>query len=162
MTPTDWILLAVLVASLLLGAWRGLVFELMSLVGWVAAFVIAHWWAPEVGRHLPMGTATEPVRFAVAFASLFVAVAFAGGLVAALVRKLVEAIGLRPVDRTLGAAFGVARGLVILLALAVVIDLTPMKSSPWWQTSNGASLLNGALKGLRPMLPEDMAKYLPA
>lgn len=162
MTVTDWILLAVLLASLLLGAWRGLVFEMMSLVGWIAAFVIAQWWAPEVGRHLPMGEVTEPVRFAVAFALLFVGVAFAGGLAAGLARKLVAAMGLRPVDRTLGAAFGVARGLVILLALAVVIDLTPMKSNPWWQASSGAGWLNGALKGLRPMLPQEMAKYLPA
>ena len=162
MTATDWILLAVLVASLLLGAWRGLVFEMMSMVGWVAAFVIAQWWAPEVARQLPLGEATEPVRFAVAFALLFVGVAFAGGLAAALVRKLVEAIGLRPVDRTLGAAFGVVRGLVLLLALAVVVDLTPMKTSPWWQSSNGAGLLNGALKGLRPVLPLELGKYLPA
>jgi membrane protein required for colicin V production len=161
-TATDWILLAVLVASLLLGAWRGLVFEMMSMVGWVAAFVIAQWWAPEVGQHLPMGEATEPVRFAVAFALLFVGVAFAGGLAAALVRKLIEAIGLRPVDRTLGAAFGVVRGLVLLLALAVVVDLTPMKSSPWWQTSAGAALLSTALKGLRPVLPEAFGRYLPA
>ena len=162
MTATDWILLAGLVASLLLGARRGLGFEMMSLVGWIAAFVIAQWWAPEVGRHLPMGEATEPVRFAVAFALLFVGVAFAGGLVAALVRKLVEAMGLRPVDRTLGAAFGLVRGLVLLLALAVVVDLTPMKTSPWWQDSRGAGLLNGALKGLRPVLPQELGKYLPA
>ena len=46
MTPVDWILLAVLLASLLLGAWRGLVYELMSMLGWIAAFVLAQWWAP--------------------------------------------------------------------------------------------------------------------
>ena len=47
-------------------------------------------------------------------------------------------------------------------ALAVVMDMTPMKSSPWWQTSTGAGLLSTALKGLRPVLPEAFGKYLPA
>ena len=162
MTATDWFLLAVLVASLLLGAWRGLVFELMSMLGWVAAFVLAQWWAPELAPRLPMGGASEPVRFAAAFALLFVAVAFGGGLVATVTRKLVESVGLRPVDRTLGAAFGIVRGLVLLLALAVVINMTPERSSLWWQTSNGARLLSTALKGLRPVLPEVFGNYLPA
>ena len=66
MTATDWFLLAVLGASLLLGAWRGLVYELMSMLGWIAAFVLAQWWAPEVALRLPMSGATEPVRYAAA------------------------------------------------------------------------------------------------
>ena len=161
MTVVDWILLAVLLVSLLLGAWRGLVYELMSMIGWIAAFILAQWWAPEVAERLPMSSATEPVRYAAAFVLVFVAGAFAGGFLAWLTRKLVEAIGLRPVDRTLGAAFGLVRGLVLLLALAVVMDMTPMKSSPWWQASVGAGLLSAALKGLKPVLPEAFGKYLP-
>lgn len=162
MTPVDWILLAVLLASLLLGAWRGLVYELMSMLGWIAAFVLAQWWAPEVAARLPMSGSSEPVRYAAAFVLVFVAGAFAGGLLAWLTRKLVEAIGLRPVDRTLGAAFGLVRGIVLLLAAAVVMDMTPLKSSGEWQASRGAGLLSAALKGLKPVLPEAFGKYLPA
>lgn len=162
MTAVDWILLAVLLASLLLGAWRGLVYELLSVLGWIAAFVLAQWWAPEVATRLSMSGASEPVRYAVAFVLVFVAAAFAGGLVAWLTRKLVEAIGLRPVDRTLGAAFGLVRGVILLLAVAVVMDMTPLKSSEMWEASTGASVLSAALKGLKPVLPEAFGKYLPA
>lgn len=162
MTTVDWILLAVLLISLLLGAWRGLVYELMSMLGWIAAFVLAQWLAPDVAARLPMGGASEPVRYAAAFVLVFVAGAFAGGLLAWLTRKLVEAIGLRPVDRTLGAAFGLVRGLVLLLAVAVVMDMTPLKSRPEWQASSGAGALGAALKGLRPMMPQAFGKYLPA
>ena len=45
MLTLDWILLAVLLASLLLGAWRGLVYEVLSVLNWVASFVLAQWWA---------------------------------------------------------------------------------------------------------------------
>ena len=162
MTAVDWIFLAVLAGSLLLGAWRGLVYELVSVLGWIAAFVLAQWWAPEVATRLPLSGVTDPVRYAAAFVLVFVAAAFAGGLLAWLTRKLVQAIGLRPVDRTLGAAFGLVRGVVLLLAAAVVMDLTPLKSSEAWQTSTGAGVLSAALKGLKPVLPEAFGKYLPA
>ena len=109
-----------------------------------------------------MSGSSEPVRYAAAFVLVFVAGAFAGGLLAWLTRKLVEAIGLRPVDRTLGAAFGLVRGLVLLLAVAVVMDMTPLKSRPEWQASIGAAALGAALKGLRPVLPEAFGRYLPA
>ena len=42
---TDWILLGVLLASMVVGLWRGLVYEVLSLAGWVAAFFVAQWWA---------------------------------------------------------------------------------------------------------------------
>ncbi|MDV7392270.1 CvpA family protein, partial [Arthrospira platensis SPKY1] len=121
---TDWILLAVLLLSVLLGMWRGLVYEVFSVAGWVAAFVLAQAYAVEVARWLPLQSVAEPVQLAIGFAVVFVLVAFAGGFVAWLVRKLVVSVGLRPVDRVLGGAFGVARGLVMLLGLAVVVSMT--------------------------------------
>jgi membrane protein required for colicin V production len=157
----DWIMLAVLAVSLALGAWRGLVYEVLSVLGWVASFVLAQWWAPEVAMKLPMSGAAEPIRYAAGFVVVFVGAVFAAGLLAWVAKKLIEAIGLRPVDRTLGAAFGLVRGLVLLLAAAVVVDMTPLKSDAWWQESKGAGVLTAALKGLKPVLPEEFGRYLP-
>lgn len=161
MPVLDWIFVAVLVISLMVGAWRGLVYELLSLVNWIAAFVLAQWLAPDVAHYLPLSNATEVVRYGAGFVVVFVVALFAGGLLAFGVRKLVEAVGLRPVDRVLGAAFGLARGTVVLLALAVVAGMTPVVKSPWWQESTGAGVATVALKGLKPVLPEDFGKYLP-
>jgi membrane protein required for colicin V production len=161
MAALDWVFVAVLVASLMLGAWRGLVYELVSVLGWIAAFIVAQWLAPDAAERLPMSTASEPVRYAAGFVVVFVATAFAGGLLAWMTKKLVEAVGLRPVDRTLGAAFGMLRGLVLLLAAAVVVNMTPLKSSGWWQDGMGAGLATSALRGLKPALPQEFARYLP-
>lgn len=161
MAAVDWVLLAVLAASVLLGFWRGLVYEMLSVLGWVAAFFLAQWFAPQVASQLPMAGAAEPVRYAAAFVLVFIAAAFAGGLVAWLVKKMVEAIGLRPVDRTLGMVFGLLRGVVLLLAAAVVVAMTPLKDSVWWQQSTGAGVLASALKGLKPVLPETFGRHLP-
>jgi membrane protein required for colicin V production len=156
----DWIFLAVLVASLVLGAWRGLVYEVLSVLGWAISFYAAQWFAPQVATMLPLQSAAEPVRYAAAFVLVFIAALFAAGLLAFLLKKLVEAMGLRPVDRTLGAAFGVLRGLILLLAATVVMNMTALRASSWWQESRGAPLLEATLRGLKPVLPEQFAKYL--
>ena len=162
MPTLDFVFIGVLLASLLLGAWRGLVFEVLSVVSWAAAFVVAQWFAPDVAQKLPLAGAGEAVRYALAFAVVFVACVFAGGLLAALVKKLFAAVGLQPADRALGAAFGLVRGVVLLLAATVVILMTPLKSDEWWQQSVGAGITVAALHGLKPVLPEEFGKYLPS
>ena len=161
MATLDWVFVAVLVGSLALGAWRGLVYEVLSVLGWIAAFVVAQWLAPDAAAWLPMGGSGDAVRYAAGFVLVFIATAFAAGLLAWLVKKLVAAVGLRPVDRTLGAAFGLVRGAVLLLAAAVVINMTPLRSGEWWTESTGAGVSTTVLRGLKPVLPERFGRYLP-
>jgi membrane protein required for colicin V production len=157
----DWIFLAVLGASFLLGAWRGLVFEVLSVMSWIAAFLVAQWLAPEAAALLPVERAPEAGRYAAGFVVVFMAVVFAGGLLAWVTKKLVQAVGLRPVDRTLGAAFDLLRGAVLLLAVAVVVNMSPARAAAWWTESKGADASMGALKALKPVLPERFGHYLP-
>ncbi|MDB5892218.1 MAG: Colicin production protein [Polaromonas sp.] len=160
MPAVDWILIGVLVFSTLLGAWRGLVYEVLSLLGWVAAFFAAQWFAPQVAVLLPMTSASESVRYAAAFVLVFIAAVFTAGLLTFLIKKLIESVGLRPVDRTLGAAFGLLRGVLVLLAATVVIGMTSLNTRDWWKESTGAPVLESAVASLKPLLPEQFAKYL--
>lgn len=161
MSSTDWILLALLAASMLIGAWRGLVYEVLSVMGWIAAFLLAQWLAPAVATKLPIQSSGETLRYAAAFVLVFIASVFAAGLVSALMKRLISAVGLRPVDRILGAVFGLFRGLILLLALTVVVHMTALQESDWWLESQGGPMLITLLKGLRPMLPEKFGAYLP-
>lgn len=161
MPALDWIFLAVLVLSLAVGAWRGLVYEVLSVLSWVAAFVLAQWFAPAAAQWLPMSGATEMIRYAAGFVLVFVAAVFLGGLVAFLVKKLVTAVGLRPIDRVLGAAFGVVRGVIVLLALTVVAGMTPAHTAAWWQEATGPRVATVVLQGIKPVLPQEFGKYLP-
>jgi membrane protein required for colicin V production len=159
---TDWILLGVLLASMVIGLWRGLVYEVLSLAGWVAAFVVAQLLASDVVGWLPfIKGAPASVQYAVAFAVVFVVTVFVAGLVSWLIKKLVETVGLRPVDRTLGGVFGLARGLVLLLALTVVLQLTGLSRDAWWTTAQGPVWLELVLTGLKPLLPQTFVEYLP-
>jgi membrane protein required for colicin V production len=159
---TDWVLLAALLASLLVGLWRGLIYEVLSLVGWVAAFVLAQWLAIDVVVWLPIvQAAPESIQYAIAFVLVFVATVFAAGVLSSLIKRLVESVGLRPVDRTLGALFGLARGVVLLLALTVVLQLTGVSRDAWWATAQGPVWLQVLLSGLKPLLPQSFVDYLP-
>lgn len=162
MVALDWIFAAVLFASMLIGAWRGLVFEVLSLMGWVASFFIAQWFADDMAALLPMGESADALRYAAGFVVVFVGAVFAFGFLSWLAKKMVEAIGLRPADRALGAIFGVLRGMVLLLAAAVVAGLTPLGEAGWWQESQGAPILAEVLRGLKPALPDEFGRHLPS
>ena len=72
MTALDWIVLAVFALSMLVGAWRGLVYEVLSLLGWIVAFVVARLWGGEVAGLLPLAGWEPQLRYAAGFVLLFV------------------------------------------------------------------------------------------
>jgi len=163
MAVLDWIFVGVLLASMLIGALRGLVFEVLSALGWLLAFVAAQWWAHGMAVWLPLDSIEQPaVRYAAGFMAVFVLVVFACSLVAWLAKQLIQASGLRPADRTLGALFGIVRACVLLLVLAVVVQTTPLSTTRWWQESGIAPWLSVALQEVRPALPAGLERYLPS
>ncbi len=161
MAAIDLILLLLLLASVLLGLWRGLVYELLSIAGWVAAFLLAQAFAAWAGARLPLQDFSEPLRHAAGFVAVFVVAAFGAGFLSWLVGHLVDSVGLGPVDRLLGAGFGLLRGLAMLLALALVVNMTPLKQQEGWQASVGARSLDRGLYWLKDAMPDSLARYFP-
>jgi membrane protein required for colicin V production len=161
MATVDIALIAVLAASVIVGLARGLVFEVLSLVGWVVAYVAAQCLATEVAPHVPVGRPGSAVNYAAAFGATFVLVLVVWAILARLVRLLIHATPLSAIDRVLGAGFGLLRGLMLLMVVATVVALTPWSRSTAWQSSQGASWLKEALAQLKPVLPEDVARHLP-
>ena len=160
-SAVDWILLAVLGLSFLLGLWRGIVQEVLSLAGWVAAFYVSQMYAPLAAAWLPMEGSSQMLRYAAGFVVVFIAVLVATVLVSWIVKKLVSAVGLGPLDRLLGSLFGLMRGVVILLAVTVFVGMTPMRDTDGWKQAQGAQWLQQFLHVLKPVLPADFGKYLP-
>ncbi len=158
----DWILLAVLLLSMLIGLWRGLMVEMLSVLGWIAAFVVAQMFATPLGQWLPMDGAVPQLRYAAGFALAFIGTLIVSTLVGWLAKKMLASVGLSGLDRLLGAAFGLVRGAIILLAVTTVVLMTPMRSSDAWSQSMGAGVLSTVLKGLKPALPDELGKFISA
>ena len=160
MTVLDWILLAIGVLSACWGVLRGLVREVLSVAGWIASFWLAQIHAPQVGQWLPWTASNETVQHLAGFVVVFVAVLVASTLIALFMKKLASAAGLGPLDRLLGGVFGALRGLLLLLTLTIVVDLSPWREAAVWQESMVAQWLQASLHTLRPLLPAEFGKYL--
>ena len=148
----DLAMLGVIALSAIVGAVRGLTFEVLSLLGWVAAWFAGIWLGPVLAPHLPIGMPGSPLNGIAAFACAFLIVLVLWGLGARAVAALVGKTLLRPLDRLLGAVFGLARGVLVLLALAAIVSFTPANASPAWRESQGAAWLNSILHELLPSL----------
>lgn len=160
LSSVDWAMLAVLVLSVLIGAWRGVVYEVLNVVGWIAAFLASQLLAPQVLVWWGSSSLSEPVRQAIAMVLIFVVVAFVSGLLAKMISKMVSAVGLSLVDATLGAAFGLVRGSIVLLVATTAINTTSYKKSDWWKESLGAGVLTVVLQDVKALLPENlMSKF---
>ncbi|MDO4593067.1 MAG: CvpA family protein [Comamonadaceae bacterium] len=162
MAVWDGVLLGIVVVSLLLGAWRGLVYELFSLVGWVAGFFVARLLAADVAAWLPLESFDATVQYGIGFVVTFVLAVFAWGLLSALAKKLIDVVGLRPVDRALGAVFGVLRAAVLILVLVVIVVSTPLQEQEWWTQSLAAPWLADAVASILPALSMDWGRLLPS
>ena len=110
-------LLLFMALSIVVGLVRGVVFEILSLAGWVVAYIAAQLLTPLVQPHTSIGQPGSALNHAVAFACVFLVSLVLWGLGARLVRLLIRATPLSSLDRLLGAAFGLVRGLLVLLLL---------------------------------------------
>ncbi|HEX7437871.1 MAG TPA: CvpA family protein, partial [Caldimonas sp.] len=148
----DLAMLGVIALSAIVGAARGLTFEVLSLLGWVAAWFAGLWLGPLLAPHLPIGAPGSPLNGIAAFASAFLIILVVWGLGARAISALVGKTLLRPLDRLLGAVFGLARGVLVLLALVTVVSFTPATTSEAWRESQGAAWLNSILRELMPFI----------
>jgi membrane protein required for colicin V production len=148
----DAVMLAVVVVSALLGAMRGLTLEVLSLAGWVVAWFAGLRLGPSLAPYLPIGSMGSALNGVAAFASAFVLVLVLWGLVARIVSALIGRTLLRPLDRGLGALFGLVRGVVVLLAVATLFTFTPLGTAPARRDSAGAVWLNAMLRALVPLV----------
>jgi membrane protein required for colicin V production len=158
----DLTLLAMVAASVLVGLWRGLVFEVLSVLGWLVAYFAAQWFAPALSPYLPIGALGSALNHAATFVAAFLLALVVWGLGARLVRMIVRAVPvISAADRLMGAAFGLVRALILLLAIATVVGLTPLMTSAAWQQSRVAVWSTELLQGMKHVLPADFYRHFP-
>ena len=164
MTLFDYIVLTILIASVIVSTVRGLVKEVLSLMAWIAAFVVANGYASEMAAMLPDGfTSMLPgslTKLIVGFVILFVATLFLGALINLAIGALIRAACLSFADRGLGGLFGFARGTVVVLTLVILAGLTALPQQPFWREALFSPLAETAVRTIKPMLPPDWAHHV--
>jgi len=161
MTLFDYIVLVVVLLSVLLGWWRGLVYEILSLLSWIISYFVAKSWAAEFVSYMPAVLESDTLKSAAAFMAVFMTTLILCGIAAWALNKLVKSFGLDwRTDGVMGAFFGFFRGLMLVLVLVLLAGLTKLPQSSFWQDALLSKLLQNIALEAKVLLPDDMAKHI--
>jgi len=114
MNVLDWAILGVMLVSVWFAAVHGFFFEIFSLAGSVIGFLLAAWGYWHVAPWFLPYVKSPAIADLAGFLTIFCAVVLVAGVIARIVRRAISEVGLRWIDRFLGGAFGLVRGVVIV------------------------------------------------
>jgi membrane protein required for colicin V production len=160
MTWFDYGVLLVVGLSGLVAVMRGFVREVLSLLSWVAAFVAASAFAGTVAPMLPSEIPNDSLRMLAAFLLVFGATLLLMIFITLAIVELVRVVGLGFVDRVLGLAFGLVRGLLIVLVAVLLAGLTRLPEDRGWRDAMLSQPLEVLALLVCSYLPADLARRI--
>lgn len=161
LTFFDYGVAFILVASALIGILRGLVRELLALVGWVVALVVAYHFGATVAAWMPESLpGGQLTRTALGYVAVFLGVWIGAALAGTVLGQLLETTGLKPADRGLGLIFGLARGALLIMVIVTVASLTKLPEEPFWRDAVSRPYVTQAIEAARQWLPPELARYV--
>lgn len=160
MTWFDYAVITIVAWSVWMGWWRGFVHEVLSLLGWVAAYLVASWQSVNFAAFMPSGLGMEAIRIAAAFVFLFVATLIASGVVVWILSKFVKWTGLGWVDGLFGGLFGMSRGILLVLVLVLLAGLTDLPKKPFWREAVLSQESESMALASLAWLPDNVARHV--
>ncbi|MCY7387856.1 MAG: CvpA family protein [Burkholderiales bacterium] len=157
MNELDYAIIAVVLVSLGVGAWRGAIREVINIAGWVLAFFLAHALSATLAPYFADWMAEPVYRSVVAWIVIFVAVLIFAALLACLLSELVRKLGLSGLDRVLGAMVGLLRGGLVVIVLALAAGMTKFPDSALWKNAALTPPVEVAALYARALLPQSLA-----
>jgi membrane protein required for colicin V production len=156
MSAVDWVnaaFAALLMMSLLIGLWRGLVYEVLSLLVWLVAWGGAHALAPWAMAWTVWASWTPAARQLAAWLLMFVLVLMAGRLVVWSIQQLLHMSPLAGLDRLLGGLFGLVRGGLIASVIVMLVGQTRLAQHAAWQQATAVQWSQVVLTVVLPWMP---------
>jgi len=156
----DYTIVVVLALSVVIGLWRGLVSEMLSLAGWIAAFWVAWTFGPMVAAQFEHSISLPSARILIGYGLCFVVVLMVGALLRFVARRVLWSTGLGGLDRLLGMAFGFARGVLLVTLVVFLAGFTALTREAGWQHSLLLPQFAGAAAWLGDRVPASVRRYL--
>lgn len=160
MTSFDYVVLTIIGLSIILSVMRGLLREVLAIMGWVAAFYVAKTYANEILPMMPVAIPTEPLRILAAFLVLFLATLLVASLLAIALSAIFKKIGLGWLNRLLGAAFGLARGVLIVCIIVFLAGLTNIPKDARWRNAMFSAPTEALVISMLAWVPISIAKHV--
>jgi membrane protein required for colicin V production len=136
MQGADYIIIGIVGISVVAGAVRGFIRELVALISWLVAIWAAWHYSGFLHPYLGGALDTPESKMWVARGIVLLGVLLAGALVGAALSWLTHtAAGLSLVDRLFGLVFGLTRGVVLVGFAAMLGFALRLEHEPWWRHS---------------------------
>jgi len=132
----DYLFVVILMASLAVGALRGLVREAISLLTWLVGLWVAWHYAYLLDPYLGGALGAPGLREWIARILLLVVVLLLGATIGAIVGYFLDrSTSVKVTDRLLGVGFGLVRALVIIGIFVMVCRGLDLDGESWWKRS---------------------------
>jgi membrane protein required for colicin V production len=158
MIAVDYIILAIIIVSAIMGLVRGLLREAIAVVTWFLAIVLAWMFAPSLEPHLGGVLVGSPLRIWAARAIIFTGILLLGGAVSVIVSHYVRVSMFAGMDRFLGFVFGLVRGIVIVGAFTIAVQALRMDEDESWKRSKLMPYAIGVADALRGIVGEKLER----
>jgi membrane protein required for colicin V production len=156
MNPFDILIITVLTYGLIRGVFRGLVREISSIVGVFGGFYAAYSYYPHVARLLSRWISSPAYLNIVAYLAIFSAVVVVVGVLAVVIKYLLNIAFLGWVDRLSGALFGSLKGGLVICVLFIVLTTFLPKGAPLIRNSTLAPYVSTVSEAMATLLSKDM------
>lgn len=120
----DYVVLAVVLCSTVFAFFRGFVGSFLSLTGWVLAIYLAYLLYPDIKPFIETKVKNHLVVLIAGHTVLLLVFLVGFGVLNLLVTTAVSPLTKGIIDRSLGAAFGITRGAIIVSFIFLVITTT--------------------------------------
>jgi membrane protein required for colicin V production len=159
MNVTDYVVIAAVVISAIVGAMRGFLREAVAVVTWLVALFIAWHFADVVEPHLGGLLAGSYVKPWAARVIIVVVILLLGAGIGALLEHFVRLSIFSGMDRFLGLVFGLLRGVVLLGVFVILGQLLRLDSDKWWTRSLLIPYGESVANGLRALVGEQRVRH---
>ena len=160
MTVFDYLVLFVLICSIVISMLNGFVKEGLSFAGWTAAFWIANVFGEPFSKLLPHFFDNDTVELIVAYLVLFIGVKLLARMLEKMLQRIVEEGGYKTANRSMGALFGLGKGVVIVLAVVLLCGTTAIPRQPFWRQALLSPVAEAGVRAILPLLPYRFARQI--
>jgi membrane protein required for colicin V production len=130
-TFIDVVVVAIVIVSMIFAIWRGFISETLSIFAWAAAAFATLYFGPFVAPVVSHLFSPHWLAWLVGYAGVFLFVLIPISYGSFRLSESVQRSSVGPLDRTLGAIFGIVRGLVIVGGLYILFTLfVPVREHP--------------------------------
>lgn len=154
----DYVMIIVLIGATIIGAWKGLAWQVASLASLVISYFVALKFSPQLAPYL---MEEAPFNRFLAMLVLYAGTSVAIWWMFRIVASFIDRVRLKEFDRQMGALLGAAKG--VLLCVAITFFAVSMTNESWRDeiiNSKSGYYIATLIDRAEPVMPDEIKRVI--